>query len=130
MQERLNLQQLQVEMRVNHEGLGVLLLCDNQSSMKIAQNPVFHKRSKLIAIWCHFIWEKAENGEWRDGTSVCEDHGNGGRLTYQECWFASFDGQDGFDGYDWWLHVDVAISDYEGGCSIRQSIVALERGSH
>ena len=95
----LYLQQLQVEMGVNHEGLGVLLLYDNQSSMKIAQNPVFHKHSKLIAIRCHFIWEKVENGDWRDGTSVCGDHGNGGRPTYQECWFAGFGGWEGFDGY-------------------------------
>ena len=36
----------------------MLLLCDNQSSMKIAQNPVFHKRSKHIAIRYHFIREK------------------------------------------------------------------------
>ena len=41
----------------------MLLLCDNQSSMKIAQNPVFHKRSKHIAIWYHFIREKVESGE-------------------------------------------------------------------
>ena len=41
----------------------MLLLCDNQSSMKIAQNPVFHKRSKHIAIRYHFIQEKVESGE-------------------------------------------------------------------
>ena len=36
----------EVEMGVDHEGLGVVSLCDNQSSMKIAHNPVFHKRNK------------------------------------------------------------------------------------
>ena len=48
---------------MDHEGLGVLLLCDNQSSMKIAQNLVFRKRSKHIAIRYHFIWEKVESEE-------------------------------------------------------------------
>ena len=52
-----------MEVGIHHEGLGVLLLCDNQSSMKIAQNPVFHKRSKHIAIRYHFIREKVESGE-------------------------------------------------------------------
>ena len=31
--------------------------------MKIAQNPVFHKRSKHISIRYHFIREKVESGE-------------------------------------------------------------------
>ena len=62
-QEALYLQQLQEELGIDHEGLGVLLLCDNQSSMKIAQNPVFHKRSKHIAIRYHFIREKVKSGE-------------------------------------------------------------------
>ena len=46
--------QLQSEMGVDGDGHGVLLLCDNQSYMKIAQNPVFHKRSKHIAMRFHF----------------------------------------------------------------------------
>ena len=49
-QEGLYLHELRVEMGVEHEGLGVLLLCDNQSSVKISQNHVFHKCSKHIAI--------------------------------------------------------------------------------
>ena len=40
-----------------------MLLCDNHSSMKIAQNPVFHKRSKKIAIRYHFIRKMVESGE-------------------------------------------------------------------
>ena len=52
----------QVEMGVDHGGLGVLLLCAIQSSMKIAQNPIFHKRSKLIAITYLFIRVKVESG--------------------------------------------------------------------
>ena len=56
-QEAMYLSQLQSELGVVGSGDGVLLLCDNQSSIKIAQNPVFHKRSKLIAIRFHFIRE-------------------------------------------------------------------------
>ena len=41
----------------------MLVLCDNQSSMKIARNIVFHKRSKHIAIRYHFIREKVERRE-------------------------------------------------------------------
>ena len=95
-QEALYLQQLQVELGINHEGLGVLLLCDNQSSMKIAQNPVFHKAKQAH---CYSVsLHPGEGEEWRDGTSVCEDQGNGGRPTYQKCWFASFGGREEFDG--------------------------------
>ena len=45
-----------------HEG-GTLLLVDNQSAIKLAINPVFHKRSKHIAIRYHFIMERIEMGE-------------------------------------------------------------------
>ena len=62
-QEALYLSQLQSEMGVVGDGHGVLLLCDNQSSIKIAQNPVFHKRSKHIAIRFHFIRERVESSE-------------------------------------------------------------------
>ena len=62
-QEALYLQQLQAELGIDHEGLGVLLLCGNQSPMKIAQNPVSHAQSKRIAIRYHFIQEKVGSGE-------------------------------------------------------------------
>ena len=62
-QEGLYLQRLQVEIGLDHEGPGVLLLCDNQSSMKVAQNRVFHKCSKHISIRYYLIWEKVEGGE-------------------------------------------------------------------
>ena len=55
---------LQQEMGVNPEEGGTLLLVDNQSSIKLAKNPVFHKRSKHIAIRFHFIREKVENAEF------------------------------------------------------------------
>ena len=63
MQEGLYLRMLQTEMGVNPGESGTLLLVDNQSAIKLAENPVFHKRSKHIAIRFHFIREKVENGE-------------------------------------------------------------------
>ena len=44
---------LQMEMWVNPGESVTLLLVDNQSSIKLAKNPVFHKRSKHIAIRFH-----------------------------------------------------------------------------
>lgn len=41
----------------------VMLHFDNQSTMYIANNPVFHDRSKHIAIdYCHFTQEKVLKG--------------------------------------------------------------------
>ena len=64
MQEGLYLRMLQQEMGANPENGGTLLLVDNQSSIKLAKNPVFHKRSKHIAIRFHFIREKVESEEF------------------------------------------------------------------
>ena len=33
------------------------ILCDNQNCMKMAENPVFHDKSKHIEIKYHFIWD-------------------------------------------------------------------------
>ena len=46
----LYLQNLQLEMGIGVEKGGTLLLLDNQSAIKLAKNPVFHKRNKHIAI--------------------------------------------------------------------------------
>ena len=46
---------------MDHEGLGVLLLCDNHSSKKIAKKLEFHKRNNNIAIRYHFMQEEVEN---------------------------------------------------------------------
>ena len=58
MQEGLYLTMLQHEMGVNPGESGTLLLVDNQSSIKLAKKPMFHK-SKHIAIRFHFIREKS-----------------------------------------------------------------------
>ena len=63
MQEGLYLRMLQEEMGIFSGESGTPLLVDNQSSIKLEKNAVFHKRSKHIAIRFHFIREKVESGE-------------------------------------------------------------------
>jgi hypothetical protein len=41
----------------------VPLLCDNESAMKIAKNPVLHSRTKHIDICRHFLREKEDTGD-------------------------------------------------------------------
>ena len=41
----------------------IKLLVDNQSAIKLAKNPQYHKRTKHIDIRYHFIREKVESGE-------------------------------------------------------------------
>lgn len=40
-----------------------LIRVDNKSAIALAKNPVFHRRSKHIAKWFHFIREKVEQNE-------------------------------------------------------------------
>lgn len=36
------------------------IMCDNQSCIKLSENPVFHDRSKHIDIRCHFVRERLQ----------------------------------------------------------------------
>jgi hypothetical protein len=36
--------------------------CDNQSCIKLSENPMFHDRSKHIEIRCHFIRDWVQRG--------------------------------------------------------------------
>ena len=59
--EAVYLQQLQEELGIGKPS--VLLLGDNESSLKLAENPVFHQKSKHILIKYHSIRERVENGK-------------------------------------------------------------------
>ena len=55
---------MQRELGIEPKEGGTLLLLDNQLAIKLARNPVFHERSKHIAIKYHFVREKLENKEF------------------------------------------------------------------
>ena len=39
-----------------------VILCDNQSCIKMTENPVFHDKSKHIEIWYFYIWGMVQKG--------------------------------------------------------------------
>jgi hypothetical protein len=39
-----------------------VILCDNQSCIKMTENPVFHDKSKHIEIWYHYIRDMVQRG--------------------------------------------------------------------
>ena len=39
-----------------------VILCDNQSCVKMTENPVFHNKSKHIEIWYHYIRDMVQRG--------------------------------------------------------------------
>jgi hypothetical protein len=41
----------------------VPLLCDNESAIRMADNPVEHSRTKHIVIWYHFLRDHQQKGD-------------------------------------------------------------------
>ena len=58
--EAIYLNQLQGELDVG--GPSVLLYGDNESSLKLAENPIFHQRSKHILLKYHSLRDRVETG--------------------------------------------------------------------
>ena len=40
----------------------IVILCDNQSCMKITENPVFHDKTQHIEIWYFYIRDMVQKG--------------------------------------------------------------------
>jgi hypothetical protein len=51
----------------------VPLLCDNESAVRLAHNPVEHNRTKHIDIWHHFLRDHQQKGDI-DVCHISADH--------------------------------------------------------
>nr|KYP52079.1 Copia protein [Cajanus cajan] len=56
------LQQLLKKLQIG-DTQGTKLIYDNEVTIYIASNPIFHERTKHIEIDCHFVREKVLSGE-------------------------------------------------------------------
>ena len=57
--EMLWLRSLLTELSV-HVDLPMAMYCDNEAAIFIANNPIFHERTKHIEVDCHYISAEAE----------------------------------------------------------------------
>ncbi|CAN1189995.1 Retrovirus-related Pol polyprotein from transposon TNT 1-94 [Linum perenne] len=55
------LKQVLMDLQVDHTN-SIKLHCDNKSAIHMAENPVFHERTKHIEIDCHVIRERVKSG--------------------------------------------------------------------
>lgn len=60
--ETMRLRYILIELKLFKDTYSIKLLCDNQSNIKLANNHVFHYRTKHVRIQYHFIREKVDEG--------------------------------------------------------------------
>jgi len=59
----------------------IRLFCNNQTTLHMAKNPMFHKRTKHIKINCHFVRERLFSGDYIIGHKV-----SSGRNFHRGTW--------------------------------------------
>lgn len=51
----------------------MIIFCDNQATIKIASNPMFHEHTKHVEVNCHFVHEAVMNGKIHTPFTRSED---------------------------------------------------------